>query len=84
MLYEILVIFVAIPLGYWVAYLARDELVIGRKWFLLVMIVSAIMAVMSFVFRDTVIGFSSLFILLFTYISYWKSFDKKFTGKPID
>ncbi len=84
MLYEIISLLIAFPLGYWVSYLARDELIVGRKWFLLIMGVSVIASIVFFILKDDVIGFSALFILVFTGISYQRSFDKKLTENPIE
>ena len=73
----------AIPAGYWLAWLCRDELLQGRKWFVIIMILSVIAGVVMLFIGDYTIALTMLFVLITTFISYRKSFDKKWTKRKI-
>jgi len=77
MLNEILILVLAIPVGYLLAYLTRDELVEGRKWFKLVMLLSAISAVVFLIFNIT-ISLTLGFMFIVSWISLKKSYNAKF------
>lgn len=79
MLPEIILVLLAIPVGFLVAWLARDELVQGRKWFLALTLVFLIVAVVFFGLGMNTESFTSVFIAIVSKISYWKSFDKNWT-----
>lgn len=81
MILQILLIIIAFPVGLLIAYMARDELIQGRKWFVTLSILSAVVSVIAFSYKETTIGFASLFIIISTAVSYYKSFDKKWTRK---
>ena len=83
MILESILIFVSIPVGYLIAWLARDELIIGRKWFKILMLISVIGIIAAYIFKEKVILFSFLFILIVSFISFRKSKDKKWTRKAI-
>ncbi len=68
----------AFPIGYWLAYLCKDELVKGREWFRRLMVWSFVLALVSFIFWTFVMGLSFMFILIVAGVSYHKSRDKKF------
>lgn len=73
----ILVLLLAFPSGYLLAYLCRDELVAGRKWFKLLALSSTILAII-FVFFNFTISLNLIFISIVSLISLGKSYDKKF------
>ena len=86
MIYEIFAILVvvsAIPLGYLVAYMARDELIVGRKWFGVLMILSLVLFFLCLAFRNYPSAFTLAFIFIATWVSLVKSKDKKFISKKI-
>lgn len=80
---EAILTILAIPVGILLAKLASDELLAGRKWFLVLCLVSFLGAAASIVFANTVTAFSLLFILICSAISYWASFSKKLTGQNV-
>jgi hypothetical protein len=79
----IIVLFLAFPFGFLLAHWARDELVSGRKWFKIIIYISAFLSPVSILINRFEIFYTMLFILIVTYVSYKKSFDKKFVKKRI-
>jgi len=75
------IIILAFPVGYLLSYLARDELVAGRKWFYSLTIVSLVVAAMlgfiNFAFKLPSI-FALVFMIIISLIAVWKSHDKMF------
>ncbi len=75
-----LILLAGFPVGYLLAWLARDELVAGRKWFFLLAGVSLLSAVIisfaSFVFKFAMI-LGLFFIIIISLVAVWKSHDKK-------
>ena len=84
MLLEIIILLLAIPVGFLIAYLARDELVQGRKWFRALIVLFGLLAVIFFALKLNVEGFTSVFIVVFSAVSYWKSFNKRWTTKSLN
>lgn len=80
-LFYILILLAGFPAGYLLAWLAKDELVAGRKWFLSLAIVSLISAItvsfIGFYFKVPAI-LSLFFIIIISFLAVWKSYDKKF------
>jgi len=76
MLLEIILLILAIPVGYLLAYLTKDELVQGRKWFRVIIAVSLILTFWFYLANQNAIALTSLFIVIATFVSYKKSFDK--------
>jgi hypothetical protein len=87
LLIEIIVLLLGIPIGFLLSWMARDELVIGRQWFRMMLIVSSGMAMLFFLMRDYVygriFGFSISFIFIVTAVAYLMSFNKTWTKKRI-
>ena len=81
MIIEIIILLLAVLSGFLVSYLARDELVQGRKWFLSLIIISGVFAVILFFLGLKIEGLTSVFISIFSFVSYVKSFDVKWTKK---
>ncbi len=79
----IIALLLAYPVGLLLAWLARDELVSGRRWFKLIIIVAMIIGLWLSFQGKKVMAFSSFFIVIATVVSYWKSFDAKWTIKRI-
>lgn len=75
-----LILLAGFPAGYLLAYLCRDELVAGRKWFIMLSIVSLISAVIisftGFYLKFSVI-LALFFIIIISLIAVWKSYNKK-------
>jgi hypothetical protein len=66
--------------GYLLAWLSRDELVYGRKWFMLLIVVSLIslagILFMEFPFKIPSV-LALFFLLIISLIAIWKSYDKE-------
>jgi hypothetical protein len=86
MIKEILVaaiILLSIPTGYLIAWLCRDELIVGRKWFRTLIIIALISGIIFLIYGNYIIVFTLLFMLIVTLISLIKSFDRKWTSRKI-
>ncbi|MEK6854658.1 MAG: hypothetical protein AABX73_00360 [Nanoarchaeota archaeon] len=83
MLLEILVLVLAIPIGHLIAWLARDELIAGRKWFKAIIFVSALIGSWFYIAGIKYITFTSLFIIITASISLIKSYDKRWTKRAL-
>ena len=83
---SVLILLTAFPVGYLLAKLTREELISGRFWFSMIILVAIITAVINlsfikdFEFR-LVNVLTLLYITIVSCISLWKSFDKKFVKK---
>ncbi|MBS3091039.1 hypothetical protein J4217_01150 [Candidatus Pacearchaeota archaeon] len=75
-LFNIIFLVLAIPIGYLIAYWCKDELVDGRKWFRILIIVSIIGALGFYLFGFSYISLTFGFILIVSLISLIKSNDK--------
>ena len=65
----------SIPVGFLIAWLARDELIQGRNY-LLVLLILTFIGMIIFLRNETVV-LTLGFICITTWISYLKSFDSK-------
>ena len=79
MILEIIILSLSIPLGFLVSYMARDELISGRKWFRLIFIISILLGYWFYLIGKNYISLTSFFMSFFTLVSYIKSFDAKLT-----
>jgi len=74
-----LILLAGFPAGYLLAWLCRDELVAGKKWFFLLAVVSLVGAVVlsfiSFAFKFISI-LSLFFIIIISLVAVWKSHDR--------
>lgn len=75
--YALVILIIAIPVGYWLAYVARDELVDGRKWFKTIIIVGILLGIWFFLTGFKASGYTSFFVSILGIIAYVKSYDKK-------
>lgn len=73
----------ALPVGYLISYMSRDELVVGRKWFVLLLGVFAVLGVGSYVLGEHLLVWTSVFIFLTGGVSLWKSYDLVWTKKEL-
>lgn len=80
-LLEIIILLMAIPLGCILAWVCRDELIEGRKWFYAIVICSVMFGGWFLLIGERVIGESCLFIAMVGFISLMKSSDKKWAVK---
>ena len=71
------ILILGVPIGYLLAYLCRDELKEGKKYFKLIVLISSVLAVV-FLFFNLVTAISLVFIASVTGVSLIKSQDKKF------
>ncbi len=76
---SLIILTLAIPVGYWVAWLARDELVVGRRWFGLLMFLGALAALVFLIVEKYAAAGTSAFIAILAFVSYWKSLDRTWT-----
>jgi len=83
MFIEILVLLLALPSGFLLAYLANDELIQGRKWFKVLIILFVILGSWFYLADFKAITYTSGFIIIVSFISLIKSYDKKWTRRRI-
>lgn len=72
MIYQILVLLLAIPTGYLIAYLTKDELKQGKEWFRWIMIISFLLTLLFYFIGMNVEALTCGFILIVTTISFLK------------
>jgi ABC-type sugar transport system permease subunit len=65
-LFAILVLFLGIPIGNFLANITKEELKSGKKWFKLVIFISLVSSVVSFFLGNDPIFFGSIFIAVVT------------------
>ena len=69
----------AFPVGLLLAYLCKEELVMGRKWFKMISWACLVVIfVLLFVFRNYPVILTLSYIAIVSLISVHKSFNKKF------
>ena len=80
---ELPIIFVAcgIPISLICAWFSRDELLIGRRWFVAIIIAGLAGVVYSFIINDTAGWMMSLFMIIISGGALKKSYDRKWTRK---
>jgi ABC-type Fe3+ transport system permease subunit len=83
LLLSITLLLLSIPLGFLIAWLARDELLQGRKWFQRIIALAFLAGIALGVLQEYAGTLTCAFIIVVAYISYRKSFDKKWTKKEI-
>ena len=80
----ILILVAGFPAGYLLAWLARDELLAGRKWFLVLsaacLIVTIVLTFIELALKFTII-MSLFFIIIISQTAVWKSYDKRWTRR---
>ena len=77
MIFEIIILILAIPTGLLIAKLTKEELKPGRKYFAALIIVSILATIWFYLTKFKVEALTSAFIAISTLISYVKSFNKK-------
>ena len=81
MIPELIVLMLAIPIGYLIAWLARDELIIGRKYFRVLIIASIIGIIGFWLYGFHYISWTFGFVLIISLVSFLKSYNGKWTRK---
>ena len=77
MFIELLLLIVAIPVGFLIAWLTKDELVSGRKYFRILIIVSILVGVWFWLTGYSYISWTVGFILIVSLVSLVKSDKSK-------
>tara|TARA_Y100000310_G_C20674537_1_gene812185 strand:+ start:333 stop:590 length:258 start_codon:yes stop_codon:yes gene_type:complete len=75
----VVVLILAVPVGYLIAWLARDELLVGRKYFRILIIGSILAGIWFYLVKRWELVLSMAFLLIISLISLVKSQDKKWT-----
>lgn len=76
---EALVLALAVPVGYLIAWFARDELLAGRAWFWLILALTVFAAGIFYFYSVTYVWLSCLFMSIVAVISLVKSYDNRWT-----
>lgn len=71
---EIIILILAFPVGFLIAWLAHDELVQGRRYLGILIIASFSAGIWFYLIGEKTLLFSSLFILIVAAISFVKSY----------
>ena len=83
MIIELILLALAVPTGFLIAWMARDELVDGRRWFAALAVICAVLMIL---FANLGFGYITLtlvFIAIVSFISLIKSKDERWTKKRI-
>ena len=80
-LFVLLLLALSLPVGFLIAYLARDELIMGRIWFKRIMALGICALLVLFFLKEFAGALTCAFIIVVAYISYRKSFDATWTKK---
>ncbi len=83
MILNIIFLFLAIPVGFLIAWLARDELLIGKKYFRALIIVSLGAILWFWLTKESYLAWTFGFILIVSIVSLVKAEDKKWTKKKL-
>ena len=76
---SLIVLLSALPIGWVLAWLCKDELVLGRKWFIVIIISFSVLFLSCLIFyRKGSILLSLSYMIIVTYVSLHKSKDDKF------
>lgn len=77
--FTIFILVLAIPFGFWIAWLARDELRAGRQWLGAAIAGGIVLAFAAGIARQLAAAYTGIFITILAGIAYRKSFDRKWT-----
>ena len=73
MFIEIVILVLAIPVGFLIAWLTKDELTSGRKWFRILIIASILGVIGFWIYGFPYVSWTFGFILIVSLISFVKS-----------
>ncbi|OIO80417.1 hypothetical protein AUJ84_03595 [Candidatus Pacearchaeota archaeon CG1_02_32_132] len=79
MILNLLILFLGVPIGLLIAWLARDELKQGRKWFRIMIILSLLGGLWFWLIGRVYISLTWGFIFIIVLVALAKSQDKKWT-----
>ena len=82
-MWEIIILALAVPSGFLIAWLAKDELIQGRKWFRILIISSILFGIWFYLIGQSYIVWVFGFILIVSLIGLIKSNDKKWVMRRI-
>jgi hypothetical protein len=71
------VLILSIPIGILIANASKDELKIGRRWFISLMIFSIMGIALFFLTKNIPLTLTFEFIFIISSISYWISYHKR-------
>lgn len=77
--FTMVILALAVPLGFWIAWLARDELRVGRRWFAIAVAAGIVLALAAGVEWQAAGAYTGIFIAVLAGVAYRKSFDRKWT-----
>jgi hypothetical protein len=83
MIIEILILISGFPVGLWIAWLASDELVVGRVWFRVLVILGLLGTVGFWLYGFPSGALSSSYVAIVSLASLIKSRDKNWTGRMV-
>jgi hypothetical protein len=79
LLLYVLMMVTAWPVGWALAWLTREELVSGKKWFkMIIYALVIVLAIVLLVWRDVPMSLALIYMILVTAVSLYKGNDKKF------
>jgi len=81
LIFAFILVALAFPVGFWIAWLARDELISGRKWFRILIITGIAILIVFLSAREYAATGTGVVISIISGIAYWKSYDRKWTKK---
>ena len=81
MIFEIIILLLAIPTGFFIAWLARDELVPRKKWFRVLIIVGIFGIIGAWTYGFSYISWTAGFIFIVSLIALIKSEDKEWVKR---
>ncbi len=73
------VLLTSIPVGFLIAWMSRDELKAGRKWFFALTTISFLLAIIFYFFKNITLALTMIYIFVVSLISYIKSFSASWT-----
>lgn len=83
MIIELLILATAVPIGLFLASLTREELVDGRRWFYVLVVVGVILGGWFLLTGFRAEAWTSFFIVIVAFVSLEKSKDKKFVKRRV-
>ena len=83
MIAELIILVMGIPIGYLIAWLARDELVSGRVWFYVLIFASIFLGGFFIFYKEFYIVWTCGFVIIASVIGIWKGKDDVWTKKKI-
>ncbi len=83
MLIEITILLLAIPSGYLIAWLAKDELIFGKRWFKLLIVLSLFSGIIFYFAGLNYIALTNAFIAIIALVSLMKSKDRRWIKSKV-